>query len=74
MAVCDCVQAESGAKLAATGAAVMCTQAPAYRSAAAARVHYTREHVADLIRQVTTSSICKGARDVADDECTRAVD
>lgn len=47
-----CAQAESGSKLAAMGAAVMCRQAPAYRSGAALHVHYTREHVAELIQKV----------------------
>lgn len=45
-------QAESGSKLAAAGAAVMCREAPAYRSGRTSHVHYSREHVAGLIQQV----------------------
>lgn len=57
-------QAESGAKLAATGAAVMCEQAPAYRRGSTPT--YTRKHVAELIRQVGCRAVevlgCAAAR------------
>lgn len=51
------MQAESCARLEATGAAVICRQAPAFRTGAAgSKVHYTSEHVAGLLREVRQSS------------------
>lgn len=53
-------QAESCTKLASRGAAVMCHQAPAFRSGAAAHAHYTREHLTALISQVNTHITAAG--------------
>eukprot|EP00775_Hariotina_reticulata_P002756 gene2757-3050_t len=44
-------QAENAAKVVAGGSGVLCQQAPAYRSGKSENVHYTKEYVAELIRQ-----------------------
>jgi len=49
------LQAENAAKVAAGGSGVLCRQAPAYRSGHSENVHYTKEYVAWLIRQVSSA-------------------
>lgn len=46
------LQAEYAAKYAATGASLISHQAPAYRLGGP-ELHFTRQHIAEVIKQVT---------------------